>query len=116
MTASLSLRAALCTDADDEGPAQCANGAANYTPAVLSPATVVSLCHGKRPLGPPPSPQPTVVAAAPPALHGSVACALAAEGGVGSAVILDGRVDHAVLLSLLGENSMAGTSVKAAEK
>ena len=82
MAASLSLRAALCTDADDEGPAQCANGAANYTPAVLSPATVVSLCHGKRPLGPPPPP-PTAAAATPPVLHGSVACALAAEGGVG---------------------------------
>lgn len=39
----------------------------------------------------------------------------AAEGGVESAVILDGRVDHAVLLSLLGENSMAGTSVTAVE-
>ena len=34
---------------------------------------------------------------------------------VESAVILDGRVDHAVLLSLLGENSMAGTSVTAVE-
>ena len=38
----------------------------------------------------------------------------AAEGGVGSAVILDGRVDHAVLLSLLSDQSMAGTSVQAA--
>ena len=47
-SASISLRAALCTDADDEGPAKCAASAADYTPAVLSPATIVSLCHGKR--------------------------------------------------------------------
>jgi len=53
-----SLRASLCADAEDNGPAECARVAFNYTAAtnegsisstngkrVLAPGTVVSLCH-----------------------------------------------------------------------
>ena len=51
-----SLRASLCADAEDNGPAECARAAANYTASgegsmstngkrVLAPGTVVSLCH-----------------------------------------------------------------------